>query len=377
MIYFRAFLLSSLIGFLSFNAAAQSERRNNSPKQNNGESNQAPSSDKVSLEEQALKRPRVDVRTAPKSQAELTQGETLIVDRIVAIVNSEIILLSDFIQLQKTLKTPDFVDEALLGKNSIEAVRESRQLQLDYLIAEKVMSSEIKRLNLSVTSEKVDEEVRMLAQRNNIQSEDVYRAVNERGLTTAEYRDFLKNKIERQSLIESEIISRLRISDDDAYSEYIKSNPDAKTSVDEYSLAHILFTPRKGGALGAQERARKALQRIRSGESFEKVAEQTSEDPQFATGGFLGTFKSGEFVKEIENAIANLQPGDVTELVQTRQGFHIVKLINKKTTLDPRFERARERIKSELMDRALFRQLAIWLQNKRDEAYIKINEYQK
>jgi peptidyl-prolyl cis-trans isomerase SurA len=333
--------------------------------------------DKVSLDEQALKKSRVDVKAAPKTKSELTQGETLLVDRIVAIVNSEIILLSDFLNLQKTLKTPDFIDEALLGKNSVETVRNNRQLQMEYLIAEKVMASEIKRLNLSVTPQKIDEEVRHLAQRNNIQPEDVYRAVNERGLTTSEYRDFLKNKIERQSLIENEIISRLRISDDDAYSEFIKTNPGAKTSVDEYSLAHILFNPRKGGAAAARERAKKALQRIRTGEAFEKVAEQTSEDPQFSTGGFLGTFKSGDFVKEIESAVSGLNPGDVSDVVQTRQGFHLVKLINKKTTVDPRFEKSKDKIKSDLMDRALFRQLAIWLQNKRDEAFVKINEYQK
>lgn len=337
----------------------------------------SPAEQAVDLLNHASQRKSVDSKTAPKTQKDLAQGQAQILDRIVAIVNTEIILLSDFTLLQKTLKTPDFVDEALLGKNSLDELSQSRQLQLDYLISERIMSSEIKRLNLSVTAEKVDQEVAQLAQRNGIKTEDVYKAVNERGLATADYRDFLKNKLERQSLIESEIISRLRISDDDALSEYLKTNPNSKTSIEEFSLAHILFSPRKGGALGAQERARKALQRLRSGENFEQVAEQSSEDTQFATGGYLGTFKSGEFVKEIEDAISSLQPGDISNVVQTRQGFHIVKLINKKSAADPRFEKAKERIKAELMDKALFRQLTIWLQNKRDEAYVKINDYKK
>lgn len=332
----------------------------------------------VDVLQRALKREGNAAVTAPTQKEDLAPGKPVLIDRVVAIVNTEIILASDFERLQKLLKTPDFIDEGILGNQTPEAVAKDRKLLLDYLIAEKIMGSEIKRLNLEVTSDKVDQEIAMLAQRNGMRPEDVYRAVGERGFSQAQYRDYLKTKLERGSLIETEIISRLRISDDDAFSEYLKSNPNSKPTAEEYSLAHIFFSPKKGGgALAAQERAKQALQKIRAGQDFEKLAEQVSEDSQFATGGYLGTFKTGEFVKELENAVSSLQPGDVSNVVQTRQGFHIVKVINKKLTTDPQFERVKDRIKAELMDKALFRQVAIWLQNKKDEAYVKINEYQK
>ncbi|WP_413289499.1 peptidylprolyl isomerase [Bdellovibrio sp. HCB337] len=297
-----------------------------------------------------------------------------VVERIVAVVNNEIILESDFKELQKKLKTPALIDEAMLSGKSVEDLKKDRKVQLDYLINEKIMSSEIKRLNHSVTMERVDQEIRDMAKKNNVTVNDVLAAFKAQGISTSEYQAFLKEKIEKQSLIEAEIISKLRISDDDALAEYLKKNPQNKSSVNEFTVAHIFFNPKKGGSEAAYKRAEAVLTKLRSGENFETLAEQNSEDPNFTSGGLLGTFKSGEFLKEVEDSIQGLNAGQTTGIVKSRMGYHIVKLLDKKLTTDPRFEREKEQIKASLFEQNFKRQMKNWLLSKREEAFVRINE---
>jgi len=297
-----------------------------------------------------------------------------IVERIVATVNNEIILESDFKELQHKLKTPALIDETMLLGKSIDDLKKDRKTQLEYLINEKIMASEIKRLNHSVTMERVEQEIRDMAKKNNVSVNEVLAAFKAQGISTSEYQTFLKDKIEKQALIESEIISKLRISDDDALAEYLKKNPENKSSVNEFTIAHIYFNPKKGGAEAALSRAQAVLTKLRSGENFETLAEQNSEDPNFTSGGLLGTFKSGEFLKELEDSIQNLSAGQTSPVVKSRMGFHIVKLLNKKLTTDPKFEKEKEKIKSTLFEQNFKRQMKNWLVSKREESFVRINE---
>lgn len=301
-------------------------------------------------------------------------SQAALVDRVIAIVNSEIILESDFDHLKQNTKKPGMIDESLLGSTKIDQLYNDKKLQLEYLINEKLVQAEIKKLSLSVTAERVDQEFNEMAKRNNMTSTDLAQAIKAQGVGLAEYKQFLKDKIEKQSLMDSEIIAKLRISDEEALTQYLKKNPDVKTTLDEFTLAHIFFNPKKGGAEAAKKRAETVLSKLRSGNSFESLAEQNSEDPNYKTGGLLGSFKSGEFLPEIEQSISSLSVDQTTQIIQSKMGFHIVKLISRKVTKDPKFEKEKEIIRSQLLEENFKKQLAIWLSNKKEEAYIHINK---
>lgn len=302
------------------------------------------------------------------------KSNAALVDRIIAIVNSEIVLESDFNQLKLNLKKPGMVDESLIGNIRIEQLTNDKKLQLDYLINEKLVQAEIKKLSLSVTADRVDQEFNEMAKRNNMSSNDLAQAIKSQGVGLAEYKQFLKDKIEKQSLMDSEIIAKLRISDEEALTQYLKKNPDVKTTLDEFTVAHIFFSPKKGGDEAAKKRAELVLSKLRSGSSFETLAEQNSEDPNYKTGGLLGSFKSGEFLPEIEQSISSLAIDQTTTIIQSKIGYHIVKLISRKVTKDPKFEKEKEMIRSQLLEENFKKQLAIWLSNKKEEAYIHINQ---
>ena len=301
----------------------------------------------------------------------LTHG--VVVDKVVAVVNSEIVTESDLRDFSKKLSQNGMIDDLLLFGQKQEGLKSSRKDQLSYLINERILESEIKRLNLSVTVERVEQEIRDIAKRNHASRSELLEAIKNQGVSVSTYQDFIKSRVERQSLIEAEVSSKIRVSDEDVLAQYQRAHPEGGSGSFEYTLAHIVFNPKKGGAEKAAERAIPALQKLKAGEKFEVVAEQYSEDPNFASGGLLGTFKNGEFSKDLEVAVQNLSVGQNTGLVRSKQTFHIVKVLAKKVISDPAFEKAKEVLRGELFEKSCQKNFKSWLDGKREEAFVRIN----
>lgn len=300
----------------------------------------------------------------------LAQAREL-VDGTLVTVNNEAILESDLRSFHERLKKNGMVDDLLLDDKSLADLKKNRSDQLEYLVNEKILDTEVKRLNLNITLERVEQEIRTIAKSNGMSRSEMMATLRKQGVDPAEYQDFIKTRIERQSLLEQEITSKIRVSQEEVMAEYMKRNPKVDTSAAEFTVAHIFFNPRKGGPKAAEARARTVLDKLNQGGVFESLAEQHSEDPNFSTGGILGTFKTGEVAKEIENAVSNLNPGQVSGLVKAKSGIHILKLVSRRMTVDPRFERERDRIRAELLERAFKKQFQSWLEQKKEEAFVR------
>lgn len=296
------------------------------------------------------------------------------VDRVLAVVNDEIVTASELKGLEERLKKSTPIDDLLLFGKPVESLKANQAAQLNYLINEKIIASEIKRLNLSVTIERIEQEIREMAKSNGMTRAQLMDAVRGQGLSPSEYQEFIRNRVERQALIEREITSKIRISDEDVAAQFSKQNPTSTSGIYEYTLAHILFNSKKGGAESAKERAEEVLKKLRAGGSFDKLAEQNSEDPSFSQGGHLGTFKAGEFNKDMESAVERLGAGEVSDVLPTRGGFHIVKVVGKKLISDPRFDREKDRIRNILLEKAFQKHLQSWLESKKEDSFIRINK---
>ncbi|MGE3756183.1 MAG: SurA N-terminal domain-containing protein, partial [Pseudobdellovibrionaceae bacterium] len=117
------------------------------------------------------------------------------VDSILAIVNSEVILESDLQKLVGRLTKGGMVDELVLVDKKPEQIKNDKKAQLNVLINEKILDSEVKRLNLTVTIEKVEQEIRSIAKRNNIARNDLINALKAQGVNVSDYQDFIKTRI--------------------------------------------------------------------------------------------------------------------------------------------------------------------------------------
>jgi len=303
-----------------------------------------------------------------------SQAAKEVVDKVIATVNSEVVLLSDLRKLQARIAKPGAIDESLLLGEAISSLKNDRKAQLQFLIREKLISAEIKRQGLAVSDDRLETEINQMAKRGQMNRAEFTAYIAKQGFSIDDYKEILRNKLERQSFFESEIVAKLRITDEDAYSEYQTKNPNYKPNVNEFKIAQIFFNPSKTGAEAALIRAKNTLEKLNLGESFEALANRESEDSSTNKDGYLGTFKTGEFNPEIERAVSAVAVGDFTPIVKSKQGYHIFKLLSKKTTVDPQFLKYKEMIKASLIEKNFSRQLKNWFESKKQDAYISTFE---
>lgn len=297
-----------------------------------------------------------------------------VVDRVVVVINNEIVTESDVKQFSQKIDRVGFLDQLLLLGKSPAELKKNKSDQLEYLINERLLDSEVKRLNLSVTSERVDQEIREIAKNSGMNKNELFSKIKSQGLAVSEYQDFIKTQIERQSLIQSEVTSKIRVTDEDVLAQYLRTYPNSESGVYEYGIAHIFINPKKGGPDAANERAQIVLKKLKSGETFEVLAEQHSEDSNFTTGGVLGNFKAGEISKEMEAAVSHLNIGEYSDVVKMKDGLHIFKVNSKKVVSDQRFEKEKEKIRAQLQEKSFQKHFRSWLEAKREESFVKINK---
>jgi peptidyl-prolyl cis-trans isomerase SurA len=87
----------------------------------------------------------------------------------------------------------------------------------------------------------------------------------------------------------------------------------------------------------------------------------------------LGTFKAGEFLPEIEKVISGLSANEISKPIRSKSGIHIVRVISKKVISDPKFEKEKEKIRAELFEKSFQKHLKIWIENKKEDAFVRIN----
>jgi peptidyl-prolyl cis-trans isomerase SurA len=294
------------------------------------------------------------------------------VDKIVAIVNDEILTQQDIENYKKQLQKGKFIDDLIILDK--EKLLKDRAALIEHMINERLIDSEVKRQDLSVTVEKVDQEVKKIADGNHMTKAELSAALKKEGIVFSEYQNFIKQRLERQALIQKSISSKIKITDDEVQNYYMNNYKGSNVTSYEYSIAHILFLPKRGDKEAARARAESVLKKIKSGESFEALASQYSEDPNFSNGGFLGNFKSGEFLKELETSVQNLSAGEYSDIVPTKFGYHIVKLLSKKIVKDAAFEAKKKEIQNILYEKAFAQQFKFWIEERKLSSFIKINK---
>jgi peptidyl-prolyl cis-trans isomerase SurA len=142
----------------------------------------------------------------------------------------------------------------------------------------------------------------------------------------------------------------------------------------EDELAHILFSTSNGGKDEARKRAESVKAKLDQGGSFEALAAQHSEDPEFSQGGLFGTVKVGEIVPQLERALSSVRPGEITGIIEMPDGLHIFKVLKRRLVPSPDFERAKNAIADKLFGEAFKRQYFLWIEGLRTSSYIKINK---
>lgn len=297
-----------------------------------------------------------------------------VVDHIVASVNEQIITNSDTEEFKKAVSNGGMVDDVLIQIIDPKKLASDRDMVLEFMIDERILDSEVKKKSLEVTVERVEQEIRDLMAKRGVNRDQLKEVLKSRGVTMSQYQDYIKKSLERHSLIEREVYSKIRISDEDISSYYLsKKQSGGKDQTYEYSLAHIVVIPKPGKDEAARKKAQTAYEKLKGGQSFDSVAEQFSEDPNFSKGGALGNFTSDELQPEVSRIISKLLPGEFSSVVKTKTGYNIFKVVKRTLVADPKLEAAKNDIRQVLFNEAFKRQFQLYLKQKRDDSFVKIN----
>jgi peptidyl-prolyl cis-trans isomerase SurA len=252
------------------------------------------------------------------------QGEG---DKIIAIVGNDVVLQSDL----------NFQLYTYMNQNNIQEVSNDMVQQVfQSLITEKLMLAKAEQDSIFISSDEINKQVEgrirdMVTQFGSEKNvEDAY------GLTIPKIKNLLKDQTERNMKISRVKQAKFGYGINATKPEVIKFYNDYKDSLPQvpetYELVQIVRIPKitEDAKFIAKEKAEKLLDSIKLGMDFSELAKKYSDDSLSALqGGSLGKSKKGSFVKEFEDAAFLLKPGEVSGIVETEFGYHIIKLNEK------------------------------------------------
>lgn len=298
-----------------------------------------------------------------------------ITNAVVAVVNDEIITLYDINREGQ----PAIVEAEKKGVLSAADRSRIRRTTLDRLIEKKLTEQKIKELNIRVSEEEVRQAIDDVRKQNNIPSQEaLVAALAGQGLSFDQYRAQLQEQIEKLKLVSMEVRAKVQVGETEMR-DYYAANLAKYTEEESYRARHIFF---KTSAKATPEEIQRAkatallvLTDARVGKDFAELAAKFSEDPAARKdGGDLGVFKKGDMQPELEKTILSLKPGEVSGLVSTPIGLHIIKLEAKIPGTVKPFESVKAEIEETIYRKKSEERFSQWVKDLRGKASVEIKE---
>lgn len=305
------------------------------------------------------------IGTAATSGAEVVTG-------IAAIVNDEIITIyelnNEYAKVFKEEEKKGALDEAAAKKLRVDV--------LNAMIDKKLIGMKIKELNIVVSEEEVRQSIEEIKKQNKLSQEALAAALLTQGLTFDQYKAQMKEQLERLRLMSQEVKAKIQVSEREL-KEYYDANRSQFREENSYRARHIFFKVDKNAGNDQIKRvmakAANVMGEARTNTDFAELARKYSDDPNAAKdGGDLGTFKKGDMLPEIESAVITMNPGEISDLVTTPAGFHIIKLEEKSLDSIKPFESVKGMIEDILYRKKSEERFTQWAEELRKAAAIEI-----
>jgi peptidyl-prolyl cis-trans isomerase SurA len=268
--------------------------------------------------------------TLTTAHAQSRRTDPVEVDRIVAVVNDEAITA---LELRSRLAT---VEHQLKGQNVQLPPREVLERQLlERMISDRVQLQFARETGLRISDVELDAALRRIAEGNHLSLADFRAALEKDGITWPKFREEIRQEIILSRLRDREVNSRVVVSEAEIDNYLANQQQGAAEPGTEVNVAHIVLrvpeqaTPDQLMRIGA--RAQAALDQIRRGEDFAKVAAAYSDAPDGLSGGSLGMRPLDRLPGLYANEVQKLKPGESSGILRSPAGFHILKLIEKRS----------------------------------------------
>jgi peptidyl-prolyl cis-trans isomerase SurA len=304
-----------------------------------------------------------------------------VVDRVIAVVNDDVITLSE---MEDTGKEYFGRIKAQAPAEEVDRVlAKAREEVLSSMIDQFIVRQQAEKLSIAVSEKELDAALDQMLVRNNATLEDFRQELAAMKISEQEYRDNIRDEILKSKLIGYEVRSRIVITEEDIKAYYQKEIIPEKGG-NGFHLLQMGFTWRnvvvlEKAGFDSKETAREQAEKIRAravgGENFRTLAKQYSNLPSAADGGDIGFFQKDEMVSFMKNAIMEIQPGEISRIVENNNTFQFFKLLSVQEgeiVVKAPYESVREEIRDVLYQQEMEAQYKKWVNELRDGAYIRI-----
>jgi peptidyl-prolyl cis-trans isomerase SurA len=263
-----------------------------------------------------------------ESRLATTPSRIVAVDRIVAVVNDEVLTSNDLNErVQLVIRQLQRQGGQLPPADALQ-----RQI-LERMINDLVQVQMAKENGIKVDDATLDRTIERIAQENNLSVPDFRKALERDGIRYPRFREDIRNEILLARLREREVENSIVVTDAEVETEIAREAKEA-TGDSEYRLAHVLvLVPSQANNDQIEQRRRRALvalSELRRGANFAQVAATYSDAPDATQGGTLGWRPSGRLPSLFLESLERMQPGEVSDILRSPNGFHIVKLLEKR-----------------------------------------------
>jgi peptidyl-prolyl cis-trans isomerase SurA len=263
-------------------------------------------------------------RPAAPASGGVSRAPVVTLDRVIAVVNDEALTQWDLNEQRR------IVLQQMKASNVQPPSADVLDKQLlERLINERALLQHAKDNGIRVDDTTVERTILRVAEENKLSPEDFRKALEKEGITYAQYREDLRRQLLVQRVREREVDSKLNVSEAEV-DNYLATVAAQAGGENEYLLSHIYVTlPEQATADQIEQRRRKAeaaLAELKQGKDFAQVAASFSDAPDALTGGSLGWRTPARLPSVFADYVRNMKKGDVSTVLRSPGGFHIVKL---------------------------------------------------
>ena len=264
--------------------------------------------------------------------------------------------------------------QAAKGKElTPEQTKKLRQDILNWLIDKEVLSQECQRQKIAASSEEIQ---KMLdAEVSRFGSKELFEEkLKGDSLTPEDYRHRIEKGLAIKKLIEKEISTTIKVTEEEKKAFYAAHKNEFEQP-EGVQMSHILINVKPGASKEETAKARKKIEeilaKVKGGENFAELARKNSECPTSSKGGDLGYVSKGRMVPEFEKAAYALKPGQVSDVVQTQFGFHIIKVGEKSPAQILPYEKVEKGIENAIKNQKTKQWITGYLDKLRQKTEIK------
>jgi len=293
-----------------------------------------------------------------------------LVDRIVAVVNSDIITLYD---LNRAFKPYEANIKALEYPPDKErqTLYQVRSDLLNQLIDSQLADQQIKRDQIAVTQQEIDVTIERMKEARSFTDEQLRQGLAAQGITMEEYRKEIESQILRTKLVNREVKSKIVITEEDVETYY--DGHQGKYSGDKKHYLWNLFIKASGADKNEALEEMKAVEyKLKQGSSFENLVKELNESSSAVQGTDLGLYRLDELSEELQAVVAQLKADEFSEILDTNFGYQIIYVQKIQDTSAKPIDEVESEIQEILYNESVDNRYQVWLDELRKRSLIKI-----